>query len=366
MPAVALTDYGNIFGAIEFYTECKAQGIKPIIGAVLYHPSNNQRKLKTHRRGIDYLFELLVLITNKKGYLNLCEIITQSYLDGFYYKPRIDTELLTGRTEGLIAFSGGWDGAISRYLSMGEEAQAREVTHTYHNLFQNKFYMELHENGIEGQHEINQKLVQLAKQENIPLVATNNCHYLNQDDAEAFETLLCIQTGATLHGGADHLKYSTNGYYFKTVEEMNEAFAYVPEALENIPQIIEQIDFSFDLKNYYFPKFEPPVKKSLDDYLEDQAKEGLEKRWPSLIKKEDEASLKIKYLKRLEVELNMIKKMGFSSYFLIVSDFIRYAKSKGIPVGPGRGSSAGSLVAFCIEITDIDPLPYKLLFERFW
>lgn len=365
MKSVALTDYGNLFGAIEFYTECKTQGIKPIIGAVLYHPSNNQRKLRTHRRGIDHLFELLVLITNKKGYLNLCEIITQSYLDGFYYKPRIDTELLTGKTEGLIAFSGGWDGAVSRYLVMGDEECAREAAQTYQNLFPNQFYMELHENGIEGQHETNQKLIQLAKEENIPLVATNNCHYLNQDDAEAFEALLCIQTGATLHGGSDHLKYSTNGYYFKTTEEMHEAFSYVPIALESIPRIIDQVDFSFDLKSYYFPKFTPPVDKSLDDYLEEQAREGLEKRWPALIKKEDEATLKIKYLKRLEVELTMIRKMGFSSYFLIVSDFIRYAKSRGIPVGPGRGSAAGSLVAFCIEITDIDPLPYKLLFERF-
>lgn len=378
MPAVALTDYGNMFGAVDFFLEAKKAGIQPILGCTVYHPSNDQHDLRSHRRGIDQLFNLVLLVQNETGYKNICKLLTKSFLDGFYYKPRVDSKLLAQYSEGLIALSGGWDGAMNHALFEGNAQKARQAAQSYSKIFPGRFYVELQENGIEGQHESNLELLKIASELDLPVVATNNCHYLTRDEAEAFEMLLCIQTGGTLQGSGDHLKYSTDGYYFKTADEIEETFAYAPQAVKNTLKIAQACAFELDLKNYYFPKFDPPAGKTLDEFLVDQAREGLEERWGDIWNQRTHAQAQIKgapplnetdlkkgYVARLELELEMIQKMGFSGYFLIVSDFIRYAKNQKIPVGPGRGSAAGSLVAYCVQITDLDPLPYNLLFERF-
>ncbi len=369
MSAVAITDYGNIFGAVDFFTEAKKAGLKPIIGATVFLPSHDQHTLRVQRRGVDHLYQIVLLITNKIGYKNLCQLLTRSFLEGFYYKPRADTALLAEYQEGLIALSGGWDGGINHHIFEGQKAKALELARTYAALFPGRFYLELQENGVEGQHSINLELLEIAKELNLPVVATNNCHYLERDDSEAFEVLQCIQTGGTLHGARDHLKFSSDGYFFKSPEEMIVDFEYAPKALAETARIAELCQFEFDLKNYYFPKFDPPKGKTLDEFLREEALEGLEERWPEILRnypsKLVQQNLKSQYKARLEEELGIVQKTGFSGYFLIVSDFIRYAKNNDIPVGPGRGSSAGSLVAYCIQITDIDPIPYKLLFERF-
>lgn len=370
MDSIAITDYGNLFGAVEFFLEAKSKDIKPIIGVTVFHPSNDDHTLRQHRRGIDHLFQIVLIIQNEIGYRNLCELVTRSYMEGFYYKPRIDFKMLEQYNEGLIALSGGWGCSINHYLYEGSKDIALDQARKYAAIFKDRFYIELQENGIEGQHDLNLLLIDLAKELSLPVVGTNNCHYLNQEDAEAFETLTCIQTGATLRGAGDHLKFTTDEYYFKSSEEMIENFSYCPEAIENTLKISETINFEFDLKTYHFPKFEPPQGLTLDQFLEKESYEGLEKRWPLIVKnrnlQEDEIETEKKlYQDRIRIELDVIQSMGFSGYFLIVSDFIRHAKKVGIPVGPGRGSAAGSLVSYCTDITDLDPIPYKLLFERF-
>ncbi len=364
MEAVAITDYGNIFGAVDFFQEAKKAHIKPIIGSVVWLPSHDQFNLRLQRKGIDSLFGLVLLIQNKQGYLNLCQLLTKACLEGFYYKPRIDTSLLKQFNEGLICLSGGWEGAINHHLFEGKRDEASQQAEKMAEIFGERYYLEIQENGVEGQHELNLEILEIAKKGGHPVVATNNCHYLNRDDAEAFEALMCIQTGATLHGETSRLKFSTDGYYFKSGEEMADDFAYCPSAQEETGRLANLIDFEFDLKTHYFPRFDPPAGLTLDDYLREEAMKGLEERWPDIVKNCN-SSLKKTYQTRLEDELAIIKQTGFAGYFLIVSDFIRYAKNQGIPVGPGRGSAAGSLVAYCTRITDLDPIPYHLLFERF-
>jgi len=371
-PAVAMTDYGNMFGAVDFYQEAKKSGIKPIIGSTMFMPSHDQYTLKQHRKGLDHLFQIVLIILNAEGYKNLSLLLSKASMEGFYYRPRIDTQLLAQHTQGLLALSGGWDGAINHYIREGQTQKAKEVAQNLSRIFEGRFYIELQENGVDGQHDTNLELISLAKELGLPVVATNNCHYLNRDDNEAFEALLCIQTGATLHGAGGHLKFSTDGYYFKNTEEMESDFSYCPEALANTLKIADQVNFDFDLKNYHFPKFNPPSGKTLFEFLKEEAFGGLENRWAEIIANRklidpniDVAKMKTDYVSRLEIELAVIEKTGFAGYFLIVSDFIRHAKNNGVPVGPGRGSAAGSLVAYCTDITDLDPIPYNLLFERF-
>lgn len=415
MPAVAITDYANLFGAVDFYQEAKKEGIKPIVGATVFLPSHDQHNLRQHRRGLDHLFQMVLIIQNAEGYRNLSLLLSKASIDGFYYRPRIDTQLLAQHNKGLLALSGGWDSPLNHYLREGQMESAREKALLFSRIFdEGRYYIELQENGIDGQHDANLELISLAKDLNLPVVATNNSHYLNRDDSEAFEALLCVQTGATLHGAGGHLKFSTDGYYFKNASEMEADFSYCPEALSNTIQIADQVSFDFDLKSYHFPKFEPPQGKTLFEYLKEEAFEGLNHRWEEIVsnrrvsdkteisaeqqtqnsyppKKKsesgksesstellqldpktnrpdcviDEEKMKSEYISRLEIELGVIEKTGFAGYFLIVSDFIRHAKKTGVPVGPGRGSAAGSLVAYCTDITDIDPIPYHLLFERF-
>lgn len=360
LEAVAITDHGNIFGAVEFYKKARSKGIKPIIGCEVYvAPGSRTEKTKVSldETAEEYAFHLILLVENKEGYRNLCELISASYIEGFYYKPRVDKELLARYSKGLIALSACIKGEVPYYIGIGQFDRAKETALQYQRIFgEGNFYLEIQENGLVEQKEINQGLIKISKQTGIPLVATNDCHYLNREDAKAHEVMLCIQTKKTLKD-SKRMRFQTDEFYFKSPEQMIEAFSYAPEAISNTAVIAERCNFDFDFKTNYLPLYNPPEGYSADAYLKHIARDGLSKRFKGEIPEE--------YSLRLERELEMIEKMGFASYFLIVWDFISFAKSRGIPVGPGRGSAAGSLVAYAIGITEIDPIKYNLLFERF-
>ena len=360
LPAVAITDHGNIFGAVEFYKKAKAKAIKPIIGCEVYvAPTSRFEKSRVtlDENAEEYAFHLILLVKDKRGYKNLCTLISSSYIEGFYYKPRVDKELLSKHHEGLIALSACIKGEVPYYLGVGQYDKAREMALQYRDIFGiGDFYLEIQENGLEEQHEVNRGLIKLSRELGIPLVATNDCHSLNREDAKAHEILLCLQTKKTLKD-TRRMRFQTDQFYFKSPEQMISEFAYCPESIKATLDIADRCDFEFDFKTNYLPMYNPPQGHTPDSYLEEIARQGLVKRFKGAI---PEA-----YTERLEREMEMIKKMGFSAYFLIVWDFISFAKSKGIPVGPGRGSAAGSLVAYSIGITEIDPIRYNLLFERF-
>ncbi len=358
MDAVALTDHGNMFGAIDFYQTMKQNGIKPIIGCEVYitpgsrHEKNNRKKSAYH---------LILLAENNTGYTNLVKLVSKAYLEGFYRKPRIDYELLTQYHDGLIALSACLGGEIPAAVLAGEKDTARRIAERYNEIMgKNNFYLEVQQNGMKAQRKVNSALLDISKELSIPLVATNDCHYLNRDDKKAHEVLLCIQTGHTIND-PDRLKYESDTLYFRPAEEMVPLFSEFPDAVKNTLRIAERCNVELDLGHPVLPKFQPPEGKSLDDYLTETARKGLEQRLRKMHGSVDEAA----YWKRLESELTIIRNMGFSGYFLIVSDFIQFAHSAGIAVGPGRGSGAGSLVAYALKIIDLDPIPYHLLFERF-
>ena len=360
MPAVAITDHGNLCGAIEFYAKARKKGIKPIIGCEVYvAPQSHKDRAKT---SIDNLseeaaFHLILLARDLQGYRNLTTLVTKAYLDGFYYKPRIDKDLLGQYSGGLIGLSACLKGEISYYLKSGNISSAREAALHYKNLFgPENFYLEIQGNGMPEQEEVNRLLIELGKDLHIPMVATNDCHYLMKDDAKAHEILLCIQTGKTVKD-EKRMRFSTEEFYFKSPEEMKRAFSETPEAVSNTIAIAERCNVDFELGKFLLPKYQPPNGLKPSAYLEKLAFEGLQKKFGDHPPQE--------YYDRLTLELAVIKSMGFASYFLIVWDFINYARTQGIPVGPGRGSAAGSLVAFCLRITEIDPIKYKLLVERF-
>jgi DNA polymerase III subunit alpha len=367
MPAVAVTDHGCMFGAIEFFTKCQSAGIKPIIGAEVY-VAPGSRFSKESGPGQDSVssYHLVLLCTNLQGYKNLSRLVSAGYKEGFYYKPRIDKELLAQYSDGLIALSACLKGEVAYLCGRNRVEDATAVARWYAEQFPGRYYIELQENTIPEQDVANERLRQLAKELSLPLVATNDCHYLNKEDFKAHEALLCIQTGKTMND-PNRMHFSANEFYVKSPAEMAAAFAYAPEAIANTVTIADQCNLELDFKTYHFPHFEPPAGKTLDELLEDEAAQGLEARLVSIREKladfgpEREQA----YRDRLRIELDCIKQMGFPGYFLIVADFINWAKDNGIPVGPGRGSAAGSLVAYAIRITDIDPLPYNLLFERF-
>lgn len=366
MPSVAITDYGNIFGAVEFFDEAERCGIQPILGCEVFIPSYDNHKIRQYKRGQDFYFQLVLLVMNDDGYRNLSRLLTESCLHGFYYKPRVDSELLKQYSNGLIALSSGFNSEIDHHLANENRQQAVLTAQKYGRIFPNRFYLELQDNGIAGQNKINAELCNLGKECGIPLVATGNVHYLNRDDAEAFDVLRSIQMARTMWSPREHLQFSTDGYYFKSTDEMRESFASCEEALAATAEIASQCRFHFPHGSYHLPHYDIPAGKTLDAYLYERAMQGFEGRWPqikkvSTVTDED----KPRYLNRIEHELKVIQKMGFSGYFLIVADFINWAKENGIPVGPGRGSGAGSLAAYCLRITDLDPLPYNLLFERF-
>lgn len=367
MPAVAMTDHGNMFGAAEFYLKCKKAGVKPIIGCELYLAPDS--RFSKDSKGIsDAAYHLILLCENLQGYKNLSYLTSAGYKEGFYYRPRIDRELLSGRSEGLIAMSACLKGEVAMQCGRGRMEDAIATARWYSELFPDRYYIELQENTIPEQDVVNKRLLEVAAELKLPLVATNDCHYLNREDARAHEVLLCIQTGKTM-SDPTHMRFSVEEFYVKSPEEMAAAFAYAPEAVSNTLAIAERcnLELAVDGKTYYFPHFDPPEGKNHDDMLRDLATEGLKERMITILAKYPDMTLEQQqaYFDRLTIELDCIREMKFPAYFLIVSDFIRWAKDRGIPVGPGRGSAAGSLVAYATKITDLDPLPYNLLFERF-
>ena len=367
MPAMAITDHGNMFGAIDFYKQAYANGIKPIIGCELYVAPRSRFDKTTSTIG-EATRHLVVLVKNMQGYKNLMKLTSAAHIEGFYYRPRVDKELLKECSEGLIASSACLHGEIASHIVRGNMDEARKSAREYRDIFgEDNFYLEIMENGISDQKIANHGLIELSRELSIPLIATNDCHYLNVEHAEAHNVLLCIQTGKTIED-SDRMSLTSDQFYVKSPEEMQTLFAATPDALANTVNIAERCNLTFEFGKFYLPKFEiKNPEESLDDYLDRKAVEGLEKLMPAIMKyqKEDEAVIRDKYNKRLRTELEIIKKMGFSGYFLIVSDFIKHAKHNDVPVGPGRGSAAGSLVAYAIRITEIDPLRYGLFFERF-
>ncbi|MBI5057634.1 MAG: DNA polymerase III subunit alpha [Nitrospirae bacterium] len=358
LAAVAMTDHGNLFGAIEFYKKVSKAGLKPIIGCEVYiAPKSRFEKKGASTDTTESSFHLILLCKDISGYQNLSRLVSHAYLEGFYYKPRIDKDLLAQYSGGLIGLSSCLKGEIPRNLLAGNIDRAREAALEYRNILgAENFYLEIQSNGLPEQVAVNKLLIELSKDLHIPLVATNDCHYLNREDAKAHEVLLCIQTGKTLND-TDRMRFSSDTFYFQSPQEMKEAFKDIPDAINNTKWIAEKCNLDFTFNKFRLPKYEVPNGEQVTTYIRNLAEEGLKKKLGG--------SIPDNYMERFTRELAMIEKMGFSSYFLIVWDFIHYAKSKDIPVGPGRGSAAGSIVAYGLDITDIDPIKYGLMFERF-
>ena len=358
MPAVAMTDHGNMFGAVEFYQKAYKYGVKPIIGCEFYLATDSRFKKGESSR------HLTVLVKNLEGYHNLAKLTSAAYLEGFYYKPRIDKEILSRYSKGLIGMSACLNGEIAHLILKGEKEAAKRAATEYVDIFgEGNFYLEIMENGLAEQRVANEGLVSISKELSIPLVATNDCHYLNRNDAEAHEILLCIQTGKTIDD-KDRMRFKTDEFFFKSPDEMKENFKDYPEAILNTVEISEKCNLKMDFNQLFLPHFEIENGLTADDYLSKLAYDGFEKLVPEIIK-DGNGDIRESYEKRLNSELEIIKSMGFPGYFLIVSDFVNYAKKQDIPVGPGRGSAAGSLVAYALGITNIDPIKYGLFFERF-
>ena len=355
MDAMAITDHGAMFGTIDFYKACKANGIKPIIGCEVY-VAPRSRFDKDPNLDAKYS-HLILLAKNNEGYKNLSKLVSLSYLDGFYHKPRIDKEILEKYHENLICCSACLAGEVNQAILRDDMSQAEEIAMWYKNLFGKDYYLEIQNNGLKQQVLVNQKLVQIARKLDIPLVATNDAHYLKKEDAYNHEVLLCIQTGKRMTD-EDRMRFETDELYVKSPEEMKEYFAGVPDAVENTVKIAEQCNVEFEFGHTILPNYEVPAEYNTHfDYIKKLTDDGIRKRYG------DNPSQEI--VERKDYELSVIKKMGYVDYFLIVWDYIHFAKSNGIPVGPGRGSGAGSIVAYAMGITDIDPIKYNLLFERF-
>ncbi len=369
MPAVALTDHGNIFGAVSFFREAKERKVKPILGCEVYVAPKSRFDKNPEARGPRHL-HIVLLVKNEMGYRNLCQLITHSYLEGFYYRPRIDKELLARHSEGFIALSGCLKGEISYYLGLGFEDKAEETAREYASLFpQGDFYIEIQDHGLDEQKKINPLLIKLARKLDIPLIATNDVHYRRKEDWESHDILLCIQTNKKV-SDQERIRFGSHEFYFKSGEEMIELFADVPDAVNNSTKIASRCNFEFPSSSgsgYFLPQFKAPEGMELGEYFERIAKEGFKKRMKALVETREKAELPDleEYEKRLEREIRLVKEMGFEGYFMIVWDLIREAKTLSIPVGPGRGSAAGSLLAFSLGITDIDPIEFGLIFERF-
>ncbi len=367
MPAVAVTDHGNLFSALDFYLKASKAGIKPIIGCEIYvAPGSRFDKSAPSGQNAEASYHLILLARNKQGYKNLVKLVTSAYLDGFYYKPRIDKDFLKEHSEGLIGLSACLGGEIPSLILQNRYEDAKRVAMEYEQILgKDNFYLELQDNGIPEQERVNRELVKLTKDTGIPVVATNDCHYLDMEDHKSHDALLCIQTGKTVKD-TNRLRFSSETFYLKTPEEMKKAFSYIPDAITNTVKIAERCNLELELGKYHLPNFPVPEGYTREVFMAEMARKGLEERFVEIDAVRGTSSIdREKYKERLEFEIQMIDKMGFAGYFLIVSDFIRYAREHGIPVGPGRGSAAGSLVAYSLRITDLDPIPYNLLFERF-
>jgi DNA polymerase-3 subunit alpha len=362
MHSLAITDHGTMFGAVEFYQKAKNFDIKPIIGCELYvAPRTRFDKTPQDNRELAHL---ILLVENQEGYRNLCKLATAAQLEGFYYKPRIDKALLKECRNGLIGLSSCLHGEIPRRLQDGRIDLAEQAVQSYREILgEENFFLEVQNNGIDIQESVNQALLDISQRLSVPLVASNDCHYLDKEDVKAHDVLLCIQTGKTVHD-SERLKFRTDQLYFKSKEEMYTSFRDYPGAMRNTVDIANRCNIEFDFNTYHFPKFETNNGLSADELFEKSVRAGFERRLQHLRSQNpqlDEAP----YRERLEYEISVIEDMGFPGYFLIVADFINYAKTHQIPVGPGRGSAAGSLVAYSLEITDLDPLEHGLIFERF-
>ena len=355
MPAVAITDHGAMFGVVDFYKEASKAGVKPLIGSEVYVAPRS--RLQKEPKLDDYQYHLTLLAKDQEGYRNLMRIVSAGYIEGFYYKPRVDHELLSKHRSGLIALSGCLAGEIPSRLNRGRDSEARELAGRYREIFgPDNFFLELQDHRLPEQQAVNKGLCNLARDLGTGLVATNDVHYISREDAAIHDVLLCIQTGKTIHD-SNRMKFETDEFYFKSPAEMAELFRERPEALQNTLEIADRcrVDFRFD--RLYLPEYDlPPEVGEAGNYLEQLCRKGLKKRYREITESLEE---------RLTYELKIINQMGYANYFLIVWDLIKYARSTDVLVGPGRGSAAGSLVSYCLGITDIDPIENALIFERF-
>ena len=361
MPAVALTDHGNMFGALKFYKEAKKVGIKPIIGCEVYVAPGSRLEKGHGRSSASRSYHMVLLVQNDVGYKNLCSLVTSGFTEGMYYFPRIDREILAQHSDGLICTTACLRGEVNDHLLKGDYESAQETVSFYKNLFPDRFYIELQDHGLEEDKKLIPEAVKIAREFELPLIATNDVHYLMKGDHQVQEVLICVQTGKTL-SDPDRMKIKSNEFYLKSAEDMGLLFKDYPEALDNTLLIAEECTFSFNFHDTHYPSLDLPHNQTLKDKITSLSEEGLEKRFQELELDPSQISL---YRERLSTELEVITSQGYEGYFLIVTDFIEYAKDHGIPVGPGRGSAAGSLVAFALGITGIDPIEYGLLFERF-
>ncbi len=357
MEAVALTDHGNLFGAYDFYKKAKESGIKPIIGCELYvtpkiNPDNPSEG-KTHH--------LTVLSMNWAGYQNLSRLVTRAYFHGFYRRPRVDHELLGTHNEGLIVLSGCLNSELAKAIFSKDMKAALNVAAMYREMFGDRYYLEVQATGLPEQKRVNKKVREIGEKLGIPIVATNDCHFLRREDSRPHDALLCIQTGSSLQD-ENRFRFQGDQYYLKSEGEMMKDLEGFEDAIKMTSEVAKRCNFEFEKNGYKLPVFEAEGGKTLDEYLAELAREKLGER---LIENAIPPEKQADYKSRLENEIEIIQKMGFSGYFLVVADFINYAKSHGIPVGPGRGSAAGSLAAYALGITEIDPIPYNLIFERF-
>ncbi|MFN8369303.1 MAG: DNA polymerase III subunit alpha [Bacteriovoracaceae bacterium] len=387
MPAVAITDHGNMFGAIDFYTRAKAAGVKAILGSEVYITSGSRFEKKSlkasqvldsqdEEEGRHHIHHLILLCKNQTGYQNLCKLISKAYMEGFYYKPRIDYSILEEHSEGLIAATACLKGEVGYNFFTNQDDRAIRAIEKLRNIFHDDLYLEIQENGLPEQQIANKKIIDYARNNNVKLVATCDAHYLTKDDSAAQEILLCIQTQKT-YADEKRMKLTTQEFYFKSPEEVRAAFHYAPDACDNTLEIADKCNVDFKWKDsngnqiYHLPTFEISTGETQKEFFTRVSREGLANRFmgPHFAKLREAPDFETKtkkiYEERLNNEIEMIIRMGFDGYFLIVSDFIVWSKTQGIPVGPGRGSGAGSLVAYSLQITNVDPIPFNLLFERF-
>jgi DNA polymerase-3 subunit alpha len=368
MPAVALTDHGNLFGVVEFYERAREAGIKPIIGCEVYVASGSRLEKEARERsdsGFDAINHLLLLASNETGYRNLMYLVSKGYLEGFYYKPRIDLDLLRSRSEGLIATSGCLSSRVSRAITGGVVRTAWQLVEEMQEIFGDRYYLELQRHGIADQDRVNAELARMAVDLHLPLLATNDCHYLERGDHSHHDALLCIGTGKNLDD-ANRFRFDGQGFYLKSGEEMMEVFRDHPSAVTNTLEVAERcdLDLAIDTGQYHLPEFQVAAGTTREEVFEQQAWRGLRDRF-SLDPDEPIPPRYAEYVKRMNHEIGVIRDMGFAGYFLIVADFIAYARRNEIPVGPGRGSAAGSLAAWGLGITGVDPIEYDIIFERF-
>ena len=355
--ALALTDHGNMFGAIELYQSCQRAGVKPIVGCEVYVAKDS--RLKPHNRTDNRYHHLTLLARDAEGYQNLLKLASIAYVEGHHWRPRIDKEVLWQNAKGISCLSGCLAGEVNQLFLRGEEAQAEQVATEFRDLFgPEHFWLELQRNGIDIQDKANEAMVRLHQRTGVPLVATNDIHYLRHEDCAAQDVLLCINTGAK-RADEKRFKFDTDSLYFRTKQEMTEMFRDLPDSVKATMDVADQVNLDIEFGNYHVPVFDPPDGSSPEDLFDRLCEEGLQRFYP------ESSGMQTRARERLAHERKVIVEMGFVSYFLIVWDLIKWARDHGIPVGPGRGSAAGSIIAYCLEITKVCPLEYDLLFERF-